>query len=247
MTSLLNLKDKVILVTGATGGIGRATAVLCDQLQATLYLCGRDQDGLEQLQSQLKGNHHTLCYDVTNTEQVKQNVTQVMKQSGKLDGLVNNAGVMIDAPLAMTRIEDLEQQWRVNSQGALLHAQFASRLMGRQTTSSMVNLCSIVGEKGSSGQVAYSMTKAAVTGMTLSLSKELASLGIRVNGVAPGFIETDMTAQYSAQTRDNLIKHIGLGRLGRAEDVAATIAFLLSDSASYITGQIIGIDGGFIL
>lgn len=247
MTSALSLNQKVILITGASKGIGQACAERCAMLGASLHLCGRDDRALHALSERLPGAHYVHCYDVTDDEQVKQTFVEVKKRSGQLDGLVNNAGIMLDAGFAMTPMADLDTQWRVNGAAAFLHAQYAARLMMPKKTGSIVNLCSIVGEQGSAGQVAYSMSKSALSGMTLSLAKELGGSGIRVNGVAPGFIETDMTAKYSADKRDNLKEQISLGRLGQPQEVANLISFLLGDDATYLTGQIIGVDGGLHL
>ncbi|MDO6709358.1 SDR family NAD(P)-dependent oxidoreductase [Aliiglaciecola sp. 2_MG-2023] len=246
MKSSLMLNQKTLLITGASGGIGRATAIECANQGAFVYLAGRDKEQLQALSSQLV-NSKVLAYDVTDESAVKQGFSSIMKESGQLHGLVNCAGSMLDSGFMLTRSAELQTQFAVNSVSAFTHSQLAMRLMTKNRSGSIVNLCSIVGENGSAGQAAYAMSKAALSGLTKSLSKELGALGIRVNGVAPGFIDTAMTASYAGQKRQELIAATSLQRAGSAEDVAKLIRFLLSDDASFITGQIIGIDGGLSL
>jgi 3-oxoacyl-[acyl-carrier protein] reductase len=245
------LADKTILITGATSGIGEATARLCAAYGARLFLAGRDEAKLLRLAEALGAESHQgaqiLCYDVTAELEVKKAFKQVQQSTGQLDGLVNCAGIMQDALLAMTSISQLQLQLNVNTIAVFQHMQLASRLMTRLKSGSIVNLCSTVGEQGSAGQSAYAASKAAVSGLTKSLSKELAPLNIRVNGVAPGFIDTPLVEAYQDGKREQVLKNIALKRSGCAEEVAELICFLLSNKASYITGQIIGIDGGLSL
>ena len=154
---------------------------------------------------------------------------------------------MLDAPLGMTRLRDLQQQLNTNTVAAFQHAQLASRLMTKRKNGSIINLCSAVGEQGSAGQSAYATSKAALSGMTKSMAKELGSLNIRVNGVAPGFIDTGMVSEYQHDKRQQVLDNIALKRAGQADEVAELICFLLSEKADYITAQVIGIDGGIKL
>jgi 3-oxoacyl-[acyl-carrier protein] reductase len=245
------LADKCILITGANRGIGEATARLCAKYGAQLFIAGRDGASLHALAEELGSQAHNsvtpLVYDVADELAVKDAFRFIQQSTGKLDGLVNNAGLMLDAGLSMSRLSDLQQLLSVNTVAAYQHAQLASRLMSRQRAGSMVNLCSVVGEHGSAGQSAYATSKAALSGMSKSLAKELGSLHIRVNGVAPGFIDTDLVAHYPDETRQQVLNNISLQRAGRADEVAELICFLLSDKASYISGQIIAIDGGIKL
>ena len=241
------LENKVILVTGANRGIGLATAQVCIGLGATVLLAGRDEVQLELVAEQLGESAIAMCYDVTDEEQVKQAFGHIKQHIGHLDGLVNNAGVMHNAPLAMTPLDTLQQQLNVNTIAAFQHIQLASRLMRKPGRGSIVNLCSIVGEQGATGQSAYAASKAALTGITKSLAKELAPQRICVNAVAPGFIDTELHDAFTAEQRENIVNTVGLGRVGQPREVADLISFLLSEHASYITGQIIGIDGGMRL
>ncbi|WJG10575.1 SDR family NAD(P)-dependent oxidoreductase [Aliiglaciecola sp. LCG003] len=240
------LNDRIILVTGATGDIGQATAIKCAEQGAFLYLAGRNSETLHAL-SERVGQSAVLSYDVTDERQVKQAFATIMQNSGELHGVVNAAGVMFEAPFAMTRLTDLQQQLNVNTVSAYIHCQLGARLMTRNRRGSLINLCSVVGEQGSAGQSAYATSKAALTGLTRSIAKELGHLGIRVNAVTPGFIDTAMTANYQGDKRQSIINKTMLGRIGNANEVADLICFLLSEQASYITGQVIGVDGGLRL
>lgn len=241
------LAQKHILITGANRGIGKAIAEVCVALGATVYLAGRDEQGLELLAEKLGESATAFCYDITDPNEVKQAFTHLQKHVGHLDGLVNNAGTMSDASIAMTSLADLQQQLQVNTVAAFQHAQLASRLMTKNRQGCIINLCSIVGEQGSAGQTAYATSKAALSGMTKAMAKELAVLGIRVNGVAPGMIDTDLVSHYNSEKRQKIIESIGLKRIGQAKEVADLVSFLLSDHAAYITGQIIAIDGGMTI
>ncbi|GAA0857169.1 SDR family NAD(P)-dependent oxidoreductase [Aliiglaciecola litoralis] len=240
------LNDKIILITGASSGIGYATALECAKQGAFVYIAGRNSEALQELHLQIEKSS-VLAYDITDEVAVKQAFSQIMQNSGKLDGLVNCAGVMLDAGFAMTRLSDLQHQLNTNTVAAYQHAQLATRLMTKQRCGSIVNLCSAVGEQGSVGQSAYATSKAALSGLTKSLSKELGSLGIRVNAVAPGFIDTAMTSSYQGESRQQIVTNSALGRAGQAQEVAHVICFLLSQQASFISGQIIAVDGGLSL
>ncbi|XOV79322.1 MAG: SDR family NAD(P)-dependent oxidoreductase [Aestuariibacter sp.] len=240
------LTDHHILLTGASRGIGAATLQQMLELGASVYANVRtEQDAKalrEKVASDYQGRVHPLVYDVTDEQAVKQAFMQIQQQ-GVLTGLVNNAGIMHDASLAMTRMTDVEQQFNVNAKSVFQHTQLAARLMSRNKNGSIVNLNSQVAVQGSAGQSAYAMSKAAISGLTKSAAKELGPLNIRVNEVSPGFIETELTSEYSDLRRHEIAEQTSLRRLGNPEDVAKVICFLLSAQSGYITGQSIAVDG----
>lgn len=245
-----NLADGSVLITGATGGIGEATVTRAITDGAFVIACGRDANKLEQLSSQFEGNIHTLCYDVTDEKAISNAFREVQKGvSAKkwpaLYGLVNGAGVMSETVLAMTSADALKQQMAVNFYAPYQHMQLASRLMSRQKAGSIVNIVSQVGELGSSGMSAYAASKAALTGATKSLAKELAPMGIRVNAVAPGFIDTALTAHYDEEAKQKVYERVVLQREGTAKEVANAAIYLLSHHASYTTGHVLPVDGLF--
>ncbi|WP_338293886.1 SDR family NAD(P)-dependent oxidoreductase [Planctobacterium marinum] len=241
------LDNKVILITGASRGIGAACVNSCLEAGATVLANCRNAQSAEKLSliisEKFSKRFHSLIYDVTDSEALKQQFKFIQSQFGRLDGLVNNAGVMQEQALAMTRKIDLEAMFAVNVSAAFEHIQFASRLMMRNKQGSIVNLGSIVGEYGGKGQAAYAMSKASLSVLSKSAAKELGPSGIRVNTVAPGFIETDLTAHYSEAKKQEIMANVPLGRLGLDSDVANVIRFLLSDDAQYVSGQVIGVDG----
>lgn len=241
---------KTMLLTGATRGIGYATAVKAAQQNWTVVLNGRDKERLTEVKEQLETYGaivHTIAYDVTDVDAVKQAFMWIKKNVGQLDAVVNNAGIMDDALLGMLKPEQLQKTFDVNTSAAIYHMQFASRVMAKQKSGSIINVSSIMGRFGNAGQIAYSASKAALIGATYAAAKELAPVGIRVNAVAPGFIETDLTSGYDQSVKDQTISQIKMERVGQAEEVANVILFLASDAASYVTGQVIGVDGGMVV
>lgn len=247
---------KTILITGATGGIGHKTAHLLAEQGYSLFLQARNADKLNQLKQILIEQysiHVEVCVsDINQVEQVKQ-VFQQFKLAQKnnglnpLYGLVHCAGDMLEAPLMMTKPEQILQQFNIHTSSALLLAQYASRLMTAQRQGCLVFIGSIVAHQGATGQSVYAGVKSALFGICKSLAKELGGQNIRVNTVSPGFIETDLNQHYSPEQKAHIATQASLKRLGKAEDVAGAIAFLLSEHAQYITAQDIQVDGGLNL
>ncbi len=240
------LEGKVALVTGGTRGIGLATARALAEAGATVVLTGRDEAKAEEAAA-AAGAASGLALDVTDAKAVSTLVRGVAKEHGKLDIVVANAGIMEDALLGMIREELVDTTLSTNVAGTLHTVQAAARAMMRKKTGAIVVLASIVGEHGSAGQTVYAASKAAVANIARSAAKELGRSGIRVNAVAPGVIDTDLTSGLSEDAKAENIGKTPLGRLGTPEDVANAICFLVSDRASFITGQVLGIDGGLVL
>jgi 3-oxoacyl-[acyl-carrier protein] reductase len=241
-----DLSGRVALVTGGTRGIGLATARALAEAGATVVLTGRDEARAKEAAS-AAGAAAGLALDVTDAKAVSSLVRSVAKEHGKLDIVVANAGIMEDALLGMIREELVDTTLSTNVAGTLHTVQAAARAMMRKKSGAIVVLASIVGEYGSAGQTVYAASKAAVANIAKSAAKELGRSGIRVNAVAPGVIETDLTAGLSEDAKAENTGKTPLGRLGRAEDVANAIRFLVSDEASFITGQVLGVDGGLVL
>lgn len=245
-SDLISLEGKVALVTGATRGIGAAIAATLAAAGAEVWLAGRDLARLEATASGLTRSH-AIALDVTDEAAIKAAMLAIRKGSGGLDILVNNAGIMEPAMLATSRSASLDSMLRTNVAGAFLCTQLAARLMTARKGGAVLNLASIMGTVGAPGFAAYGASKAAIVGMTRALSKELAPLQIRVNALAPGFIETDLTAGIQGAKRDTALADIGMGRFGRPEDVAAAALFLVAPASAYVTGQILGVDGAMKL
>ncbi|UOX87017.1 glucose 1-dehydrogenase [Amycolatopsis sp. FBCC-B4732] len=243
---MTDLSGRVALVTGGTRGIGLATARALAEAGATVVLTGRDEARAKEAAASV-GAASGLALDVTDAKAVSSLVRGVAKEHGKLDVVVANAGIMEDALLGMIREELVDATLSTNVAGTLHTVQAAARAMMRKKTGSIVVLASIVGEQGSAGQTVYAASKAAVANIAKSAAKELGRSGIRVNAVAPGVIETDLTAGLSEDAKAENAGKTPLGRLGRAEEVANAIRFLVSDEASFITGQVLGVDGGLVL
>ena len=244
-------KDKVVLVTGGSRGIGRAIAVAFAQQGATVVIgyAGNEaaaQEALGLVQAAgAKGE--CLRFDVADTGACASTIEHVVKTHGRLDVLVNNAGVAVDGLVMRMKDEDWDKQLDTNLKGAFALIRAASRPMMKQRGGAIINLTSVVGEMGNGGQAAYSASKAGLIGLTKSVARELASRNIRVNAVSPGFIGTDMTAHLEGETREKMVAAIPLGRLGSPEDVAQAVLFLAGDSAAYITGEVLKVNGGMYM
>lgn len=252
MSKKLDLTGKVAFVTGGTRGIGWACAQVLATAGASVALCASSDVALAEekalsLEQQFSVKCLGLQCDVSNASQVKSAYMQIKKQLGGLDILVNNAGIMATSPLAMTTPDVFDATTSINVNGVLLNLQMASKLMARRGGGSVINISSIVGRFGSPGQIAYSGSKAAVIGITQAASKELAAQGIRVNAVAPGFIDTELLQDFPEDKKSAVVETIALQRIGQAEDVANAVLYLASDLSAYVTGQILGVDGGMVI
>ena len=244
----MNFTGKTAVVTGGSRGIGRAICLELARGGANVMLCyaGNEQAALDTAAAceALGAKAAAMRCDVSKTDEVKALVDAALQQFGAVHILVNNAGITRDG-LLMTMKEDAwDQVLDTNLKGAFLTMKAVARTMMKQRYGRIVNLSSVVGLHGNAGQVNYAASKAGVIGMTKSLAKELASRGVTVNAVAPGFIDTDMTAALPQAARDALLSTIPTQRLGAAEEVAQAVAFLASDQAAYITGQVLAVDGG---
>lgn len=245
------LKDKVAIVTGGTRGIGRAIALKLADQGANIVINYRNSDKeAEELKAILEEKGVkvlTVKCDISNFEDSKNLMNKCKEVFGKIDILVNNAGITKDTLIMRMKEEDFDNVIDVNLKGTFNCAKHASAIMLKQRFGKIINMTSVVGIAGNAGQVNYAASKAGVIGLTKSLAKELGSRGITVNAVAPGFINTDMTASLSEKVKEEASKNIPLKRLGDPEDVANLVGFLASDAANYITGQVINVDGGMVM
>jgi 3-oxoacyl-[acyl-carrier protein] reductase len=244
-----DFSGKVALVTGASRGIGRAIALELARGKASLALNYAGNDAAAEEARALcekagAARVKVMKFDIADGPASTRAVEQVVAELGGLHILVNNAGVAIDQLVMRLKDEDWKRQLDVNLTGAFHLIRAATRPMMKARGGVIVNLTSVVGEMGNAGQAAYSATKAGLIGLTKSVARELASRNVRVNAVAPGYIDTDMTAAVPEAARQKLAEMIPLGRLGSVEDVAAAVAWLCSDQASYVTGEVLRVNGG---
>jgi len=245
---MFRLDDKVALVTGSSRGIGRAIAVGLAAQGARVfvnYLSGKQQAEQVVMEIEAAGaKAEALGFDVADSKAVDMAVTQVVERAGRLDIVVANAGISKDGLLMRAKDEDLQSMLEVNLRGAIALARSSIKPMLRARRGRIILVSSVVGEMGNVGQTFYAASKAAMLGVTKSLARELGSRGITVNAVAPGLIDTDMTAGMSEQMRGAMVNAIPLGRFGQAGDVAAAVAYLASDEAGYVTGHVLRVNGG---
>lgn len=242
--------DKVAMITGATRGIGKQIALTLANEGYNIVLNYRtENDELKQLKNEIESKKVkclTVQGDVTNFEDCKQMIESAIKEFGKIDVLVNNAGITKDMLLARMKEEDFKQVIDVNLVGTFNMTKNVISYMMKARNGKIINISSVVGIAGNAGQTNYSASKAGIIGFTKSLAKEVASRNILVNAVAPGFIETNMTDVLKQEVKDEIAKNIPLKRMGTPKDVANVVKFLASEDSSYITGQVISVDGGMI-
>jgi 3-oxoacyl-[acyl-carrier protein] reductase len=247
MTSI----SQVALVTGAARGIGKTIAVALARPDLGIYLndvtpADAAQEAIREVEA--KGARASyLPFNVAKSHEVEQAFEKIIQESGRLDILVNNAGITRDQLLVRMKEEDWDQVLAVNLKGAFNCLKAASKPMIKQRFGRIVNISSVVGLMGNAGQINYVASKAGLVGLTKSAARELASRNITVNAVAPGFIETAMTQNLPEKTREAMLAQIPLNRFGKPEEVAQAVAFLVSDRAAYITGQVIHVNGGMLM
>jgi 3-oxoacyl-[acyl-carrier protein] reductase len=242
---------KPALVTGASRGIGAAIArrLAGDGYRVFLNYQSNEAKAAELRERILAdGGHAELCpFDVSAASQVNEKLDWIFKSYGPLSVLVNNAGMTIDNPLLRLRDDDLETVLAVNLKGAIYCTRSAARQMMRERSGSIIQISSITGEMGNAGQCAYAAAKAGLIGFSKSVAKETAGRQVRVNVITPGLIDTDMTQGMGPELREEILRSIPLGRFGEPEDVAGVVSFLASPASRYITGQVIGVNGGLYI
>jgi 3-oxoacyl-[acyl-carrier protein] reductase len=246
----MKLEGRVALVTGASQGIGHACALALAREGATVAVAARNQQKLDQLAGQIAaagGKAAAFVIDVADEEQVKSGIKSALAQLGKIDILVNNAGITRDQLVMRMKRADWDAVLNTNLTSAYLCIQQVIGSMLKQRWGRIINVTSVFGQMGQAGQANYAASKAGLIGLTMAMAREVASRNITCNAVAPGFIETSMTAALSEEFRQSAVKTIPLGRVGSPVDVAGAVCFLASDDASYITGHVLNVNGGLLM
>jgi len=243
------LEGKTALVTGCNRGIGRGILEAFVTEGASIIACTRAIDdelkeSYQQLANRFNVQIYPICMDLSDQESIKQGMKEVTEFKVPIDILVNNAGIAKFRPLVMSKIDDFKEMMQVNLYASVQISQYVIKNMLKQRKGSIINFCSISGMDMNAGNAAYGASKAAIASLTRTMAKELAKTGIRVNAIAPGFVETDMNKQIAADYMETMLQQIALGRIAKPEEVAHVAVFLASDESSYLTGQIIRVDGG---
>ena len=244
--------NRVIAITGGSRGIGRAIGLRMADADTSIYFNYYDRDSRNaeetvKLIEDAGGKAWGACVDVASQEDVQNFFKKVIEESGRVDVLVNNAGITIDTLLVRMKEKDWDRVLAINLKGAFHCVQAVAKVMMKQRAGRIINMASVVGMIGNPGQANYVASKAGLIGLTKTAAKELAPRGITVNAVAPGFIDTHMTADLPEKVKDAMLAQVPLGRIGQPEDVAEVVAFLASKKASYITGQVIHVNGGMYM
>src|SRR5207302_5387300 len=244
------LEGRIALVTGASQGIGRACALRLTQDGASVALAARNVEKLQQVEAEIAaagGQAVSFAMDVAQEEQIKSGVKAAIERFGKIDILVNNAGITRDQLVMRMKRADWDAVLQTNLTSAYLCIQQVIGSMLKQRWGRIINITSVFGQMGQAGQANYAASKAGLIGLTMAMAREVGSRNITCNAVAPGFIETAMTANLGDEFKQNAMKMIPLGRIGTPEDVAGAVAFLASDEASYVTGHVLSINGGMLM
>lgn len=241
-------ENKIVLVTGAGRGIGASIAkrFASEGAEVIVNYSGNDEAAQKTVDeiTAIGGQAQKYKCSVNDSESVKVMIDEIIKEFGRIDILVNNAGITKDGLMLRMTDEDFDRVIDVNLKGTFNCTKYVSKYMLKQKSGKIINISSVVGLSGNAGQVNYSASKAGIIGITKSAAKELSSRGITVNAVAPGYVDTDMTKVLSDNIRNEILKNIPLQRMGNVEDISNCVAFLASEDASYITGQVISVDGG---
>jgi 3-oxoacyl-[acyl-carrier protein] reductase len=244
----MEFKNKIALVTGASRGIGRAVAVELAQYGAFVVVnYSKSEPAAKEVLDEIEssgGRAKLSCFDVSDSPRVQEEIAKIGEEFGGLQILVNNAGITKDGLLLRMKDQDWDDVLAIDLKGVFNCTRAAANIMMKEKYGRIVNITSVVGEMGNPGQVNYSAAKAGIIGFTKSAAKEFASRGITVNAVSPGFIETDITSVLPQNVKEKYMEAIPLGRFGTPEDVAKVVAFLASDGASYITGEVVRVNGG---
>src|SRR3984957_3663610 len=246
----MSLSGRVAMVTGASQGIGRACALKLAAAGATVALAARNQEKLTELAQAIEtsgGKAFAFPVDVADEDQVRTAFKTALGQLGKIDVLVNNAGITRDQLVMRMKRHDWDSVLNTNLTSAYLCIQQVITSMLKQRWGRVINITSVFGQMGQAGQANYAASKAGLIGLTMAIAREVASRNITCNAVAPGFIETSMTAALSEEFKQTAVKQIPLGRVGTPEDIANAVAFLASDEASYITGHVLNVNGGLLM
>jgi len=246
----MNLEGRVALVTGASQGIGHACALALSREGATIVAAARNQQKLDELVGVISGaggRATAIIMDVAEEDQIKSGIKSAVAQFGKIDILVNNAGITRDQLLMRMKRADWDAVLNTNLTSAFLCIQQVIGSMLKQRWGRIINVASVFGQMGQSGQANYAASKAGLIGLTMAMAREVASRNITCNAVAPGFIDTSMTAVLTDEFKQSAVKNIPLGRVGSPEDVAHAVRFMASEEASYITGHVLNVNGGLLM
>jgi len=247
---MFNLKNKVAVITGASRGIGKSIAEFYAKAGAHVTCVSRNKDTLNDVVQSIisnGGSASSNAFDVSNYIEFQNNINEIVKEYGTIDILVNNAGITIDKLIMRMNEDDWNKVLDVNLKGAFNGIKSVTRIMMKARSGRIINISSVVGLTGNSGQANYAASKAGLIGLSKASAKELSSRGITVNCIAPGYINTDMTANITDENKENLYSQIPLGRIGNPNDIATAALFLASDEAGYITGQTLTVDGGMVM